>query len=183
MLANVNLLIFQFLSENSVNPLHTQLFISVISDYHLFCLLRNATILLDHFTDTISVSLISFCLWYSITLLVRHLQHNTEWYWCLHNHLHKQLSFNNESQSVEHFLQSKTHSLHGVYSTLTLSLYTLHHFHGCISKTYSGTTMETGTKVRESLTEWVQFSSHNYVGLFLRKKNWGIIFQHTLIFL
>jgi hypothetical protein len=46
-------------------------------------------------------------------------------YQCLHNCPHKQLSFMNECQPVEHFLQWKSQLLHAVYSALALSPYTV----------------------------------------------------------
>lgn len=69
-----------------------------------YCLLRNVTILLDHFINTIWVSLISCCLWSPATLLVvqdvyalslhhGYMQPNVEQHWYLHNRPHKQLSF------------------------------------------------------------------------------------------
>jgi hypothetical protein len=95
------------------------------------CLLRNATILLDHFIHPISASLVVCCSGsparcFSLRLAclrfssrIHAAQHR-----CLHSRYHKELLFADECQSVESFVQSKPQSLYGVYSTLTSSPHT-----------------------------------------------------------
>jgi hypothetical protein len=79
--ANAHPLLFQFLSERPGNPSRAQLSASDISNYRLhslmwndsfvsYCLLRYATILLDHFINAISVSLVGCCSRSTATLLV-----------------------------------------------------------------------------------------------------------------
>jgi hypothetical protein len=60
-------------------------------------------------------------------------QRRTIGYWCPH----ERLSLSDECQSIESFLQSKTESLHSVYSALTSSPY---HFDSFNSETTSGRT-------------------------------------------
>lgn len=64
-----------------------------------------------------------------------------------------------------------------LFCTAIVSLhYTI--FYGCNSGISGGKTMTLHIKLRQSLIEWAQYSSHRYVGLFL--KNGDITFQHTL---
>jgi hypothetical protein len=58
-------------------------------------------------------------------------------------------------------------------------LLSLLHFRGCNSETSVDRTMKLHIKVRESVIECVQFSSHRCLGLYIRKHE-GITFRHML---
>jgi hypothetical protein len=99
------------------------------------CLPRNAMTVLDHFIKAISVSLVRCYPWFPATLLFIQpgmskgyiadtcsaTSNNTDVYTIVP---HKQLSFADKCQPSERYPQSKTRSLHAVYSALASCPYT-----------------------------------------------------------
>lgn len=77
---------------------------------------------------------------------------------------------------MDHFLQSNTYSLYTVCLTLILSPFTAH-FHECNSEITTGRAMKLHTKVQECPIEWVHFSPHHYVLLFLGKIMEALLFS------
>jgi hypothetical protein len=125
-----------------------------------------------HFINMILVSLTGCCLWSPAMLLVTHAA-------CLriasqtHTNQRWTIMMSTQSSSQTTLICWRT-SISGIFYAVNSSntaccifqwccLLTLHHFCGCHSDISNGRNMTLHTTACESLTEWVQFTSHCYV--------------------